>query len=244
MADNVESVIAIDERFKMKLGIGEDAYDSLKRKKNLTKYIGTAGAGVAGGAALYGSSTVASMFSAPGLLGLLGFGAATTPIGWVVAGGLASSVAAYGLIRYVTGQSKKDVDVVPKFINTPKDVLASAIFYFWAALNLKVAFSDRKITAKERKCIRDYFVEEWGYSKKFVRGQLPEVEKEIESLDIEKLTEEMIEFKKNNRDCNYDTMADELRNFLYRTWKSDGNDDNQGLIIVKWIEDRLNEEIW
>ena len=33
--DDVDSVIEVPERFKIKLGIGEDAYSSLRMKKNL-----------------------------------------------------------------------------------------------------------------------------------------------------------------------------------------------------------------
>ena len=90
--DDVDSVVAIPERFKAKLGIGEDAYASLRLRKNLgTVFKGTDAAGAAAtGVGVASSSVVAStFFSAPGLLGALGIGAAVTPIGRVIAAGAA-----------------------------------------------------------------------------------------------------------------------------------------------------------
>lgn len=244
--NNTDSVVAIPERFQTKLGIGEDAFGDLRRRKNLRKALGvagTAGAGY-GGMAVASSATVASLFPAPGLLGVLGLGAATTPIGWVIAGGIGTGLAAMGIIKYATGGKKGKVAEYPEFTNTPLDELAELIFYYWAGLNLKVAFSDRIITDAERESICSYFVEEWGYSEKYIRIELPTVEKNIGRLNIEELTVGLIEYKKENPDCNYDSMAEELKKFLNRTLRSDGAADDQGLIIVKWIEERLSEEMY
>lgn len=242
--ENTDSVIAIPERFKGKLGIGEDAYKSLRRKKNMGKVL-TAGTGAAAGSIAASSPFVATtFFSAPGLLGLLGIGAAATPIGWIIAGGAATAVAGLGIHRFLTGGKKDRVDIIPKWINTPMDVLALRLFEFLAPLYLKVAFSDRRITDTERECICDYFIEDCGYSKKFVREGLTVVERDIESFDIENLTKNVIKFMKESPDCDYSSMAKELKNFLNIILHSDSIIDDQGSIIVKWIEEKLNEEMW
>lgn len=241
--DDVDSVIAIPERFKIKLGIGEDAYESLRQKKNLGKFFefaDTMGAGVTG-AAIAGSPMVAStFFPATGLLGFLGIGAAATPIGWVIAAGAAATFGYFGIKRYITGGKEDKVEVIPKWINTPMDVLALALFGFMAPLYLKVAFSDRVITDKEREYIRDYFIDEWGYSKKFIGNTLTDVEKNIESFDIIECADSLIKYERENPDCNFDFMVEEVKRFMYRILQCNGKIDDQGLIIVKWIAERLD----
>lgn len=242
--EDVDSVIGNPYAFKKKLGIGEDAYKSLRRKKNLGKVLRAADTVGAAGAGMFiaKSSLVAgALFPATGLLGFFGLATAATPIGWVIAAGAASSLAYFGISRYFASGKDDKIDVIPKWINTPMDVLAVGLFDFLAPIGLKVAFSDRVITEAERMCIHDYFVEEWGYSEEFVRNALIDVEKNIESFSIAELTNNLIKYKKENPDCNYEIMAEELKEFLDRVLHSNGEIDDQGEIIVTWIEERLNQ---
>ena len=242
--EDVDSVIGNPYAFKNKLGIGEDAFESLRMKKNLGKMLraaDTVGAAGVGMLVAKSSLVAGAMFPATGLLGFLGLASAATPIGWVIAAGAASSLAYYGISRYFASGKDDKIDVIPKWINTPMDVLAVGLFDFLAPLGLKVAFSDRIITEAERTCIHDYFVEEWGYSEEFVRDALIDVEKNIESFSIAELTNNLIKYKKENPDCNYEIMAEELKEFLERVLHSNGEIDDQGEIIVTWIEERLNQ---
>ena len=242
--DDVDSVIENTHAFKVKLGIGEDAFESLRRKKNLGKMLKAADTIGAAGAGMFiaKSSLVAgALFPATGVLGFLGLGTAATPIGWVIAAGAASSLAYFGISRYFASGKDDKIDVIPKWINTPMDVLAVGLFDFLAPLGLIVAFSDRVISDAERECIHEYFVEEWGYSEKFIRNALVDVENNIESFDIVELTDNLIKFKKENPDCNYESMAEEIKKFLDRVLHSNDTIDNQGAFIVKWIEERLNQ---
>lgn len=242
--DDVDSVIENTHAFKVKLGIGEDAFESLRRKKNLGKMLKAADTIGAAGAGMFiaKSSLVAgALFPATGVLGFLGLGTAATPIGWVIAAGAASSLAYFGISRYFASGKDDKIDVIPKWINTPMDVLAVGLFDFLAPLGLIVAFSDRVISDAERECIQEYFVEEWGYSEGFIRTALVDVENNIESFDIVELTDNLIKFKKENPDCNYESMAEEIKKFLDRVLHSNDTIDNQGAFIVKWIEERLNQ---
>ena len=161
---NVKAVVSDPLRFKAKLAIGEDAYGTL-RFKNLAndfyEVIGGAGAGVA----VAKSGIVATTFFAPqGFLGLIGLGgAAITPIGWVVAAAVLSGGAVFGVRRFLCDMTGSRVTVIPKFINTPIDVLAISLFDLVAPLALKVADIDGEVSVKERKRIKSYFVDEWGY---------------------------------------------------------------------------------
>lgn len=214
-------VISNPDAFKKKLGIGEDAFASLRRKKNLNKYMDGILAGTLG-------------------TGILFFGT-LIPIGWVVAGGVGLGYI-YSRIRNSSAGKKKRVDIIPKYINTPMDALADGLLNFWAPLCLKVAFSDKVISNAERKLILDYFVLEWGYSDNFASRRITAIEKDLGKFDIERHTEGLIEFKRENVDCNFDFMAEELKRFLKRVLHANEIIDDQGLIIVKWIEERLDLE--
>lgn len=219
--DGESLVISNPDAFKRKLGIGEDAFASLRRKKNLNKYMDGILAGTFGAGVLFVGTLI--------------------PIGWVIAGGVGVGYI-YSRIRNRSAGKKKKVDVIPKYINTPMDALADGLLNFWAPLCLKIAFSDKKISTAERELIRDYFIVEWGYSDVFVSRRLRTIEKNLSKFDIEEHTEKLIEFKKKNVDCNFEFMAEELKQFLNRVLHANDIIDDQGLIIVKWIEDRLELE--
>ena len=135
--ESAEESIADDEKFRKKLGIGADAYRSLK----VASTMGLVAAGAVGtvaGAAVASSPVVASAFfggTAATVAGWLGLGlAATTPVGWVIAAGVVGCVAvaggvggasvAYGKVR------KKLFEEVPKQTNAPLDVLATSVVGF------------------------------------------------------------------------------------------------------------------
>lgn len=243
--DDVESVIGNPYAFKQKLGIGEDAFDSLRQKKKLGKifdFADTAGA-AATGVGVASSTAVASTFFAPsGLLSIIGLGAAVTPIGWVIAAGAASSLAYVGIKRYMTSGKDDKVDVIPKWINTPMDVLAVGLFDFLAPLGLKVAMADGTIGVEERDFIYSHFVYGWGYSPKFYHSAIKDTEENLEKYEIITLTENLIKYKKENPDCNYGFMATELKTFLNGVMIADGKIDDREAVTFKAIESILDSE--
>ena len=95
--DEHEEIIADDLRFKSKLGIGEEEYNYLKRKKNLAEFVGAIGVGGATGGIASSATVATTFFPASGVLATLGFGAAaTTPIGWVIGAGVLAGGAYLG----------------------------------------------------------------------------------------------------------------------------------------------------
>jgi len=166
---SVESVIDEPLRFKEKLAIGEDAYTSLRLKNTITEAWDAFGVS-ATAVTVASSSAVASTFFAPtGIMAVLSFGAATTPIGWIIAAGVVSGGAWIGASRYLKGFSTDKVTVIPNFINTPLDILGLALFDLIAPLALKVANSDGNIANEERDLISNYFVKDWGYNQSFIK---------------------------------------------------------------------------
>ncbi|MFT6735284.1 MAG: hypothetical protein ACJAS9_003489 [Polaribacter sp.] len=220
---SVESVIDESLKFKEKLAIGEDAYTSLRLKNTLTEAWDAFGVS-ATAVTVASSSAVASTFFAPaGILGI--FVTATTPIGWVIAAGVLSGGAWMGASRYLKGFSTDKVTVIPKFINTPLDILGLALFDLIAPLALKVANSDGNIANEERDLISNYFVKEWGYNQRFVLEGLLFSESKISDFSIKELAIALAEYKKKNRDCNYRIMTEEIIMFLQELIESDGKID-------------------
>ena len=229
---DVEHVISDEMKFKAKLAIGENAYTSLRTANAVRKYWDLFGA-VGGGTVIAASPMVATTFFAPaGILGL--FATAATPIGWVVAAGVLGGGAWYGLMRGLSGATASRVDVIPKFINTPIDVIATTLFGLMAPLALKVAAADGCVSDAERTGIRDYFVKQWGFDLKFVEAGLQLMEPKLSEFKISEVAEKLVEYKKSNPDCNYEVMKKDLLEFLQEVMESDGViDEREELVLDK-----------
>lgn len=215
--ESAEEIIADDEKFRNKLGVGADAYRTLK----ITSRLGPFAAGAAG-AAVASSPFVASAFfggTAATVAGWLGLGlAATTPVGWIIAAGAATGGAymAYGKMR------KKLVDEVPRQINTPLDVLATSVIGFLMPVALRLALADGRVDDRERRTIKNYFVNGWGYSVSFADRKIDEFQNEPDLSSLEGLFSALEEFKSHDKDCNFDHIFRELLDFLDDLANSDG----------------------
>ena len=220
--EDVETIISEPLNFKAKLAIGEVAYTSLKWKN--AAFQAWEVAGVATTAAVVAkSSVVASTFFAPtGFLAAIGIGTAATPVGWVIAAGVVSGGAWVGITRYLKKASASRVTVIPKFINTPLDVLALGLFDLLAPLALKVTAVDGRIDGAKRKLIEDYFIKEWGYDPDFVAEGINYTESKMAEFSTRRLAQALAEFTRDNRDCNFDMMSREILGFLGSIGAVDG----------------------
>ena len=234
--ESVERVLKDPLKFKNKLGIGEKAIKPLRRKKLAEEVVRIMDAVGTGGtvAGLASTPMVAALFTEIGLLATLGL--ATTPIGWVIAAGVASAAGVYGISLILRGGKEEHVIVIPKRLDEPEDVLAAVLFNFFAPLGFKVAALDGSIQESERCYIRNYFVDEWGYSKRFVQSELPKLECNVEAFSTVAVVNSLIEFKKNNENCNYEPMAEELTGFLQGVTKANGELHDQEVIFIQWLE--------
>lgn len=237
---DVRTVISEPLKFKSKLAIGEDAYGTLRLKNKVADFWDVIG-GVGAGAAVANSSIVASTFFAPGgLFGLLGLGAAT-PVGWVVAAAVLSGGAVIGVRRFARNATDSRVAVIPKFVNTPIDVLAVSLFDLIAPLALKVAAVDGHITDDERKWIKCYFEYEWGYDAAFLDAGLKLIETTLDEVSIKEIAETLAEFSKTSQDCNYAAMTRDLVDFLKGVMEADGEIDEREEFAIQRIEEIFAE---
>ena len=232
----VESIVAEPLKFKVKLAIGEDAYTSLKVKNAVVEVWDVAGVATTA-AVVAKSSAVASTFFAPtGLLAVFGLGTAVTPIGWVVAAGVVSGGAWFGITRHLKKASASKVTVVPNFINTPLDVLALGLFDLMVPLALRVAAADGQVADAERQRIGDYLVREWGYDADFVEAGLQHLEVGLDELSVRQLAQTMADFASQNRDCNFRAMSQEMLEFLREIATQNGKVDSGDERAIQEIE--------
>lgn len=241
----VDLVVADTNRFKIKLGIGEDAYTSLKAVKTLQTLWDVKGAAGAGAAAA-ASPVVATTFfgGGGGLLSALGFGAAAaTPVGWILAAAVVSGGAYYGAMRMASSYSSSRVETIPKFINTPIDLLGATLFDMLSALALKVADFAGEIDESERNAIVNYFEEEWGLSKEYTSKALPIIEGQIKAKSLKEIVKTFAEFQMDNPDCNPNAMRKDIRTFLEEIAHADGDFDEREELAIDSIERELSTHL-
>jgi uncharacterized tellurite resistance protein B-like protein len=234
-----ESVISDDLKFKSKLGIGENAYKSLKIKNTVGEIWDTLGA-AATGATMASSASVATTFFAQNAL-FAALGIASTPIGWVIAAGVLSGGAWLGVTRQFKKLNKERVDVIPQFINTPLDILGLALFDLLAPLALKIANIDGQLDQSEVNHIKSYFVNKWGYDANFVNSGIHYINQNIDNYKISSTAKALVEYKKSNPDCDYESMSKEILTFLYEIVEADGRIDEREMLALNSIKSIFNE---
>lgn len=244
-ADNgfsdVECVITEPLKFKAALAIGEDAYASLRRGNKVKEWWDMIGA-IGGGAAAAQSSIVATTFFAPHwLLATFGFGTAVTPVGWVIAAAVVSGGAWYGIQKVLSSAVDSRITKVPKFINTPIDVLAVSLFDLLAPLGLKVADADGVVTDDERDTLVRYFVRTWGFDERFAKAGIAHLEQHLADFSIEDIARRLAEFKKNSPDCNYEAMSQNILEFLTQVMEADGRIDEAEEMAIESVRAIFSE---
>ena len=223
--DGIDTIVAEPLKFKVKLAIGEDAYASLRVKNAVVQAWDVAGV-AATAAVVAKSSVVASTFFAPsGWLAAIGIGTAVTPIGWVIAAGLVSGGAWFGVTRHLKKAEASKLTVVPNFINTPLDVLALGLFDLMMPLALKLVAVDGRIDATRRQQIDDWFVQDWGYDANFVDAGIRYIESGLNEVSVFDLARNMAEYASRNPDCNFHAMSAEIIDFLRQVAALDGSVD-------------------
>lgn len=246
--DSVKRVVANDIKFKARLGVGGDAYTSLWLSKSFSELFNVATT-AAGGAGAATSPWIVSTFFTPGWLAtawaaLPGTAAVVTgPPGWIVAAAaFASGGAGYGVMRLFKGYTQSRVDTVPRFLNTPLDVLGASILDLMGALSLKVAAIDGHLDAREVQVVRDYFVEDWGYDPGYVDNALAILSANDDRSRLTDMTRALAEFAHGNPDCKFDILQQEIKRLLMEVAEADGKLDEREEMAIERITRSLDEQ--
>lgn len=239
--DSVDDVVHDDLRFKAKLGIGENAYTSVRVKKAVFEAWDVAGVAATGAQVASSAMIAQKFFAAPSLLAAIGIGTATTPIGWIAAASVISGGAWLGITRYLKSDSGKTT-VIPTFINTPLDVLGLGIFDLLAPLSMKVAQVDGKVDEAEEAAIRRYFVNEWGYSEKFAERGFEFVKLRLDDYNIKATAQTLGAFTRDNPDCSFEHMYSDIMAFLRNVAEADGILDEREEMALERIARVFGEE--
>ncbi|NIZ61969.1 hypothetical protein DL239_13390 [Sedimentitalea sp. CY04] len=238
--DAVKGVVSNDLLFKSKLGIGADAYASLRTGKMLQQLWDVGGV-AATGAGVAASTTVASTFFGS-FLTAAGLVTAVTPIGWVVGAAAATGGVYYGVTRLFHSYSETRVEEIPKFINTPIDVLGAALLDLLGSLALKVAAIDGVIDPSERQAMRSHFVDAWGYDAAYVASALNVLEENIERTRLADMTASLAEFALANPDCNFTAIQSQIATLLEEIAAADGILDEREEMAIEKILNSLREQ--
>jgi hypothetical protein len=242
----VDRVVADSLRFRQRLRIGDDAYAIMRVAKPLQQIWDVGGVAVSGGT-VAGSSTVATTLFAHtasgGLLGLVGLGtAAATPLGWVTAAALLSGGAYWGVTRLFRQAGNAMVDTIPKFINTPIDLLAAGLMDLMGALAVRVATIDGHLDPAELEVIANHFVRDWGYDALYVDKALQLIARESGASRVKDLARALAEFQAANPDCNAVARHAELIAYLRDIAAADGVLDEREELAIDAIEAVFRDE--
>lgn len=243
--EGVQRVVADTNKFKLRLGIGEDAYNTLKLAKGLQTIWDVKGAAGAGAAAA-ASPLVATTFfgGGGGLLSALGLGAAAaTPVGWVMAAAVASGGAYYGVMSLAGKYTDSRVEKIPKFINTPIDLLGATLFDLIGGLGLKVAQISNDIDDTERDALVEYFIDVWGMDEEYLRKSLPIIEQQVSERRLKEMVKALAEFQLDNPDCNPTAMKKHILELLNEIVEADGEIDEREELALDAVELGLNKHL-
>ena len=222
---DIDKVLTNSLKFKSKLAIGEDTYKSLKIKKNLSGLWGTFGIGSTA-ATIAKSSWIASAIGVKkGIAATLSFGllgTVSTPLTYVAVAAIGSTAIYFGVMKVVKKYSSDRVTIIPKFINTPLDLLAVSMFDLIAPAAYKMSQIDGNVTEEESELIFEYFVKEWGYSAEYVNKSSELISDQILGKNIEEILSPLIDFIKENPDCNKDEIAADILLILREIAEADG----------------------
>lgn len=240
--DDVQRVIANDLTFKARRGIREDTFTSMKLGKRAADLWDAGGAATIGAGIAQSGAVASTFFAKSGLLAAFGFGAAVTPVGWVAAAALASGGAYYGVTRLFKGYENSRVDVIPKFLNTPIDLLGASLLDLMGSLSLKVAAMDGEVDPREIAVIRDHFVHDWGYDADDVGHALTVLQPNADKTRLAEMTRALAEYVHANPDCKFAAIQQEIKMLLLGIARADGKVDEREEMAIERILRALDEQ--
>ena len=237
---HVERVIENEDRFKAKVGAGAGVFTSLKMADllgDLGKTGSFAGAGAGGG------SLIASALAPKGVAALLTLFNPVSPVPYIVGASVASAGMFYGVTRLYRSYYGSRVEEIPRFLNTPIDVLGASFMDLVGSLAIKVAAIDGEIDHAERRVINEYFVDEWGYDPDYTSHALNLLEETTNEQRVSEMAATLAEFARTNPDCDFSKIQNGFKALLTEIAEADGKLDEREEMAIERIITALDHEI-
>lgn len=237
MFSETQSVIDDEFKFKAKLGIGDEHFQYLNNAKNLIGFSES----IAGGIGVGGVTAVA-WYSTLGVGSklLLGVGIASSPVGWFIGAATVGAAGIYGLKKFhekTMGKAENElVTKVPKFLNTPLDLLGLSLANIILPPSIKIACSDGNFCESEKKKISDYFVKQWGFNSEFIGKLIQTQETTLDQFSYKEYAETLKQVCENTSEFKFDNLIDEILPLLNEIMIADGtvhHAEEQELAILK-----------
>ncbi|MCG3171665.1 MAG: hypothetical protein CALGDGBN_03306 [Pseudomonadales bacterium] len=212
------TVVQDADSFRAKLSIGSEAFKKLATAEK-------AGEALLALSATGGSSAVlfAGWYASLGLVAKIGFGIGlvATPYGPMAIGGSLAAMALLSIRKFYKSLKKDAVVEVPKFINSPIDVLGMSICSLIYPVALKIAHADNSVDETEMAAIRKYFVEQWGISASYVDQLHNELGSKAWAYAYERLKADISQVEKTG-DVKAETLAQEIVAIAEDVMRADG----------------------
>lgn len=239
--DSVERVVANEEKFKARVGAGASAFASL-RVADIVNDVWNVGGAAGTGATVAASPSVATTFFAPNAIASFFGATALTPFVWVLGSAAAAGGLYFGVVRLFRTYYGSRVDAIPRFLNSPVDVLGASFLDLVGSLAIKVASIDGRIDDRERKTIREYFVDEWGFDPEYAAKALDLLEEKTEDQRITEMATTLAEFARTSPDCDFTKIQKGLSQLLTEISEADGKLDEREEMAIERIVAALNHE--
>ncbi|MCE8531535.1 TerB family tellurite resistance protein [Ruegeria pomeroyi] len=239
--NHIERVVRNEDRFKAKVGAGASVFASLK----LADLIGDLGkTGSFAGAGAGGGSLLASAMAPKGIAALMaGLFNPFSPVPYIVGASVASAGMFYGVTWLYRSYYRSRVDELPRFLNTPIDVLGASFLDLVGSLAVKVASIDGHIHDDERRVISEYFVEEWGYDPDYTSRALDLLVETTEEQRVGEMAASLAEFARTNPDCDFSKIKNGLNALLTEIAEADGKLDEREEMAIERIVAALDQEV-
>jgi hypothetical protein len=230
-----EVIVKEPLKFKAKLGIGERAYALLRARENLTT--ASEAIGVGGAASTVASSSVVAKFFFGGF-----FFTAATPIPWIIAAGVLTGGAYIGISHLFERSKETGLIVIPKYINTPLDVIAASLIELMLPVSLKIASVGGGLQEPELRAIRIFFVDKWGYCPGFVARLIEEYRSQIDSVSYSKLADSLGSYCAESPDCDKEAILGGFVTHLREIIEADGRVRDDEKVEIEYLSGLLIRE--
>jgi len=185
---NSKMILRNDLLFKNAMGFSEAQYTMLKKADLLPDLMASVVTGTLGGMAAQ-----SAWLGALGLWGkvLFALSLSSTPIGWIIGGAGLGAVLGLGMSHIGKKINrkirKKTMIEIPKYINTPLDMIAFSWLSLVIAVAIKLGYADGKFSDEERKKLRDILIHKYGYDENFVNSAIIQTESRINEFSFSEL---------------------------------------------------------